>query len=417
MAKRVTSLQIFVASPSDVSDERLVVSEVVEDLNLSLSNSKIRFEVLKWETHTRPALGDGGQDVVNRQIGDNYDVLVGIMWTKYGTKTTRSKSGTEEEYNRAISRSRNGDSVEIMFYFKSSSPPDLDQLDVEQLEKVRQFKKRIRADGLQRDFSDTEDLRRKLHIDLMQFASHWQRKNVYEPASEMNGQESATQVARMTAAGHDSDSTSSSVAQREINPLSNLEALDEMGGLDHDEELGFVDLVEQTTLATENTRLITDRITDASKTLGRQFSLRVEELNKADINQNIKQRKRVINNSANDLEHFVNRLSIEIPELHVQQATALDALAGVVTSPEITSDEHSEVLGELHSTLNKYRDGLSSAKAGVKNLRQSVAGMPRLTKNFIRARRRTVAVVDDLLAQIERALGQIEDIEQLLEEL
>ena len=126
------------------------------------------------------------------------------------------------------------------------------------------------------------------------------------------------------------------------------------------------------------------------------------------------QRKRIVDNSANDLEHFVNRLAVEIPELYVQQSTGMDALGNIVTASGRDLAESREGVTELRSNLRGYLDGLHSAASGVEELRGVVAGMPRLTKNFVRARRRTIAVLDDLVTQLERAIKQIEDVEQLL---
>ena len=76
----MTKLRIFVASPSDVVEERNIVSMVVEELRRSLGELLgIELVTIRWETHTWPDVGDDAQDVINKQIGE-YDVLVGMMW-------------------------------------------------------------------------------------------------------------------------------------------------------------------------------------------------------------------------------------------------------------------------------------------------------------------------------------------------
>jgi hypothetical protein len=88
MATQQTLVTAFVASPGDVSEERAVLQEVVNELNLTWSKTLgIRLDFLGWETHTFPAVGKYPQEVINRQIGDDYDIFIGIMWKRFGTAT------------------------------------------------------------------------------------------------------------------------------------------------------------------------------------------------------------------------------------------------------------------------------------------------------------------------------------------
>ena len=57
-----------------------------------------RIESKKWEKDVFPAFGEDSQDVINKQIGTDYNIFVGIMWKKFGTPTSRAESGTEEEF-------------------------------------------------------------------------------------------------------------------------------------------------------------------------------------------------------------------------------------------------------------------------------------------------------------------------------
>ena len=125
MAKTQTHLQVFVASPSDVPDERRILEEVITEFNVTWGDSQnVHLDLIKWETHTRPSLGKDAQDVVNQQIGDDYDIFLGIMWGRFGSPTNRAESGTEEEFNLACSRWKTSPgSVQIMFYFKDAGIP------------------------------------------------------------------------------------------------------------------------------------------------------------------------------------------------------------------------------------------------------------------------------------------------------
>jgi hypothetical protein len=121
MAKQVTLYQVFIASPGDVSEERAIAEEVIQELNITIAaNANIKLELIKWETHAYSSMGIDVQDTINRQIGDEYDIFIGVMWKRFGSKTGRAPSGTVEEFERAYSKYiANPDSVNIMFYFSS----------------------------------------------------------------------------------------------------------------------------------------------------------------------------------------------------------------------------------------------------------------------------------------------------------
>lgn len=144
MPRTETVIRVFVASPSDVDDERQRIRDVINELNgMICSVYSIRLELVTWENSTYPSMGEDAQDVINRQIADDYDVFVGIMWSRFGSETGRHGSGTEEEFERAYDRYADGRNLlELMFYFKDE-PVAPSKLDPIQLGKVFEFRDRI----------------------------------------------------------------------------------------------------------------------------------------------------------------------------------------------------------------------------------------------------------------------------------
>jgi len=72
MSSEVRVFDVFVASPSDVTEERGVLEEVLIELNqIWKKTSGLRLDLIRWETHTRPGFGDDAQDVINQEIPDN----------------------------------------------------------------------------------------------------------------------------------------------------------------------------------------------------------------------------------------------------------------------------------------------------------------------------------------------------------
>lgn len=160
-------VQIFLASPGDVAPEKEVVSSIVEELNLIWSrDSGLVLELVNWETHAWPGADVDPQALINRQLPNEYEIFLGIMWSRLGTATNRAASGTVEEFQRAFSRFKaDPESVHIMFYFKSAPPPlTADPIQVSQ---VLQFRRHIESDGvLPWMFASKQDLARQLRLHL-----------------------------------------------------------------------------------------------------------------------------------------------------------------------------------------------------------------------------------------------------------
>jgi hypothetical protein len=107
---------------------------MILELNKSWSKSLgVTFWLVRWETDTYPGTGADPQSIINSQIGDTYDVFIGIIWSRFGTPTPRAPSGTAEEFHRAVSRIKDG-APDVMIYFKDA-PINPSRIDLKQLEK------------------------------------------------------------------------------------------------------------------------------------------------------------------------------------------------------------------------------------------------------------------------------------------
>jgi hypothetical protein len=123
------------------------------------SNAKDQAVVLVpvgWETDSTPEWGDEPQSVLNRQLVDNSDVLLGIFWTRLGTITSESSSGTVEEIERFAKANK-----PVMLYF-CRKQADLVDIDTTQLDALRQFESRCRLKALYDTFGDAAEFQVKL---------------------------------------------------------------------------------------------------------------------------------------------------------------------------------------------------------------------------------------------------------------
>ena len=143
MAQNGTIYRVLVASPSDCVGERRLIPDVIYSWNAahSLTAAAI-LDPMLWETHARPAVGDRPQSIINKQLVDNCDILVGTFWTRLGTATGRAESGTAEEIEEFRAKGK-----PVLLYF-SSAPVVPDSLDHDQYRALTDYRKKLGSNGL-----------------------------------------------------------------------------------------------------------------------------------------------------------------------------------------------------------------------------------------------------------------------------
>lgn len=396
MAKTHTILQVFLASPSDVTDERTLLADVVSEFNNTWGKNKgVMLELLKWETHSQPGFGADAQDVINKQIGDEYDIFIGIMWGRFGSPTLRAGSGTEEEFNRAFARlADSSNNIQIMFYFKDAGIPP-SQIDAVQLQKVQEFKKKISSDygGLYHSFESAEQFQTSVRMHLSTVVQNWLDADI--SITPDNVQENT--VSLKERAGID-------------DPLANLSALE----IETDED-GVIELIELADEAMSEVTNIVVRMTDATNFLNDSFTVQTVEANKvAESGSNMKAAKRVSNKAAADLEVFVKRMSVEILEFNKQSSRAMETFGSIAMIAEKDFEVNQEAAVFARTNMQMYTDAISSSAESLKEFRDSIFNLPQMTTAFNRARKRAVAVMDDLLNQLRLAANQSMDVDALL---
>ena len=154
MLRNVRVFSLFLAGAGDVDDEKDVVRHVVEEWNVQHGLVRRAFITLgSWKTSTYPAAGTEPQEIINRQAVDEADIVLGVFWTRFGAKTSRADSGTEEEIESSIGRKKN-----VMVYF-SDRPVPPSTMDSEQYAKVQAFKARYANRGLYSTYKDLAEFR------------------------------------------------------------------------------------------------------------------------------------------------------------------------------------------------------------------------------------------------------------------
>lgn len=163
--KTLKLVRIFLATPSDVSPEREVVKTVINEINGTLGAAlNFRTEVTGWE-NVPPARGKSAQKVISSYIGENYDIFLGVMWSRVGTPTDGAESGTIYEYESALKLDDNREDFQLMWFFKDDNI-EFSKIDPIQLSKVKSFRETVANDGCYYDVFKSSDFEKKLRMHL-----------------------------------------------------------------------------------------------------------------------------------------------------------------------------------------------------------------------------------------------------------
>lgn len=174
MPSPVTKLKVFLASPGDVLKERDALGAAIAELNLTAAADRhLVLEVVRWETHVHPGIGDDPQAVVNRQI-EPYDIFVGIFWHRVGTKTQRAESGTLEEFEMARDLHKQGRLKHLLLYFKTAPWMPSSKDEAEQQLKLLTFRESIGKSALVKEFKTTRAFEQTLRRDLASVLKTWE---------------------------------------------------------------------------------------------------------------------------------------------------------------------------------------------------------------------------------------------------
>lgn len=161
MSYTATTFNVMIASPGDVASERAIVRDVIYEWNAI--NSGVRKIVLLpvgWETHSSPEMGAPAQKIINTQVLNKCDLLVGVFWTRIGTPTENHLSGTVEEIEEHIASEK-----PVMLYF-SSQPVAMDTVDLGQVQRLKEFKQSCQNRGLYEGYDSHAEFKEKFYRHL-----------------------------------------------------------------------------------------------------------------------------------------------------------------------------------------------------------------------------------------------------------
>lgn len=385
MPSTITKYKIFLASPSDLQDERASIDEVINELNLTFGKQQdIHLELLKWETHSAPAISiNHPQAIVNSDLGNDYDLFIGLIWKKFGTPTNEANSGTEEEFLNAYNRFLdNPNSLQILFYF-NSKPVSMNEINPEQLLKIQNFKSDIGKNKkvLYWEYQDTQQLNKFLRIHIPQ--------RILELKKSENNK----------------------LAVVETNELLEVEILGE--------EFGLIDYQEMIEDSFKESTESLSRISDATEWIGEQLNKKTAEVNAMTANGNQPSRKTLRDyfiRTAKVMDNFANRIEPEIPIFQEYFEKGIDALSNVINISRNDLGMEQDEIEDTKESLSSLIEGISSGIRGMNDFLQSVNHLPRMSKELNKAKSNVEIKLEDLLDNLRISLSIGIELKKSLEE-
>ena len=147
----------MIASPGDVPEERNVVRDIIHEWNdiHSMQKNCVLLPV-GWETHSSPELGARPQSLINKNVLEACDLLIGVFWTRIGTPTGEAESGTAEEIRKHVEAGK-----PAMVYF-STAPVAPQTLNPDQYQALLNFKEWCKPQGLIEEYDNLSGFSEKL---------------------------------------------------------------------------------------------------------------------------------------------------------------------------------------------------------------------------------------------------------------
>ena len=384
MAKTIELYSVFVSSTSEMREERELFSEVVALLNKQRGvREGFQLRILMWEHDVTPDAGITPQDHINSEIGQDYEIFVGILCSRFGTATEKYGSGTEEEFNLALQRrEENGSLPRIIFYFRDPRSA-VQEIDAEQLVKVDKFKKSIAGKSIYKTYNSVQEFRTYLfdHLD-----------------SAIDKIKSNTDKVKSSSA-----------------PLDHGQELPDESTLSSEiDDLGIMDLEDIAVDRFTEFTLLMQRLTASQEILSAEMSAAADETRKLKPipgqSPDRKTAKRILSRVASHMDAYtkeINSASLQLGKLFTEAISATQS--AIVISTEDGTANASDI-ESLYGQIKVTRGIMHSLKGHITSFKESVQSMPRMLQVFNRSKRDLTASLDDLIKFCEASVRQIDSV-------
>jgi hypothetical protein len=185
----------------------IALTEEINDVVAFLSpDLDVRLDVLRYQEDVYPDIGRP-QDIIDKQMPQDFDIHVGIMWRRCGTPTANAPSGTVHEFRQSMKRRELTGRPIIMFYFSDESAPlPRTKEERNQFNEMMDFRDELEKIGLKMSYPDRSGFRERVRGGLLRASADVLNRTPAPSLERPKDDASALQVpARMTELAHSYD--------------------------------------------------------------------------------------------------------------------------------------------------------------------------------------------------------------------
>jgi hypothetical protein len=177
MPKEINEIRVFISCPGDVNPEKQIVRNVCDSISKIYGASRnIKVKPIDWENEIIPEItGEGAQSVIDSQLEDyDYDIYIGILWTRFGDKMDKGRTPTEWEFECAFNRMRATGRPKIQFYFKTEKFFPRNSYEANQIINIIKFKEeQLQSTGYYKNFKQKEDFQRWVFEFILNYVENY----------------------------------------------------------------------------------------------------------------------------------------------------------------------------------------------------------------------------------------------------
>ena len=279
-----------------------------------------------------------------------------------------------------------------MMYFKDEPVPP-SQLDLDQLAKVSRFRESLGEEGgLYWKFDSLNHFEQLVRIHLTRQVQAWNAQTRQLPQ-----------------------------ATQEVVPAQYTEEVPDTEI--EEDDFGLLDYAEILEEQFKELKGITERITKSTEELGTKMVERTAEIQAlprdSQGNANLRDARRLIARAAADMEQFSSKMDIELPLYSGALNSGMTALTRFITlSADMTAgDDAMQSTQEGLGSMIKLRASFANSGQSIRNLQETIATLPRMTRELNQAKRKAVSVLDKLLNEFQIGGTLIQEAETATREL
>lgn len=193
-------------------------------------------------------------------------------------------------------------------------------------------------------------------------------------------------------------------------PLAFLDDLDET-----EEELGFLDVEDDLLQGFSNASEMLETLTDAMNRMTTEIEEQAEELTTASAKDSPKVRRKILSKSSASMDTFVETCRAVLPLMQGHLADGIDGARKLVIMLPDDIDTLVVPRAEMRGSLASLNKSMRTSFGQFQNLSETLSTLPRASKEFNLARRRTKAVIDGISSLTLSASREVDEIIKTLE--